>query len=402
MAATQAPPTHALTDEQKTTRPLRALWLMLRNHKVPLIAAVVLSAVSALLNLAQPVVINRLIDAVGGGPVTGFVWLLLGLLVLSSLVGAVQMYLLGRTAETAVFTTRRQLIATMLRLPVRTFDNLRTGDLVTRLGSDTTLVRTAITGGLVDALGSLVTIIGAIILMALLDPLMLGVVLLVLVFTMGVMVSVSSLIQKYTVRTQEAVGVLGADMEHALGAIRTIRAQNAQDRMNAELDGQARTALGHSLKIAQIEAALWPLAGAAMQLSFLAVLGIGGVRVAAGDIAVADLVTFVLFLFMVAMPLGTLFGAVTTVRSAMGALTRIHQVLDTEPEPTDGAEVTLSDGEVNFDAVSFSYDTDPRRRRRRRHPPRRLLHRSGGHDDRPGRPLRGGQVHLPGAAGTLL
>lgn len=347
-----------LESKASTTKPLRALWLMLRDHKVPLATAVALSAVAALLSLAQPVVINRLIENVGAGPISGFVWLLLGLLVVSSLIGAVQMYLLGRTAETAVFTTRRQLIAQMLRLPIRTFDNQRTGDLVTRLGSDTTLVRTAITGGLVDALGSVVTIIGAIILMAILDPLMLGVVITVLVVTMVIMVSVSSLIEKYTVQTQEAVGALGADMERALGAIRTIRAQNAQDRMNEELDGQARTAWGHSLKIARIEAALWPLAGAAMQLSFLAVLGIGGVRVAAGDISVADLVTFVLFLFMVSMPLGTLFGAVTTVRSAMGALTRIHQVLDTDREPTDGEQVTLAEGEVIFDEVSFSYAED--------------------------------------------
>lgn len=347
-----------LEPEQATTAPLRALWEMLRGHKVPLIIAIVLSAVAALLNLAQPVVINRLIDSVGGGPIAGFVWLLLGLLVVSSAVGAVQMYLLGRTAESAVFSTRRQLIARMLRLPIRTFDQQRTGDLVTRLGSDTTLVRTAVTGGLVDALGSTVTIVGAIVLMAILDPLMLVVVMVVLVATMGVTVAISSFIQKYTVRTQEAVGALGADMERALGAIRTIRAQNAQDRITGELDGQARTAFGHSLKIARIEAGLWPLSGAAMQLSFLAVLGIGGVRVASGDIAVADLVTFVLFLFMVAMPLGTLFGAVTTVRSAMGALTRIHQVLDTDPESTAGEAVELTAGEVVFDRVSFSY-SDP-------------------------------------------
>lgn len=347
-----------LKSASSTTKPLRALWLMLRRHKLPLSIAVVLSAFSALVSLAQPVVINRLIDNVGSGPIAGFVWLLLGLLVAASLIGAVQMYLLGRTAETAVYGTRRQLIAQMLRLPIRTFDTQRTGDLVTRLGSDTTLVRTAITGGLVDALGSLVTIVGAIILMAILDPLMLGVVITVLVITMVIMVSVSSLIEKYTVQTQEAVGALGADMERSLSAIRTIRAHNAQERMNAELDGQARTAWTHSLKIAKIEAALWPLAGTAMQLSFLAVLGIGGIRVAAGDISVADLVTFVLFLFMVAMPLGTLFGAVTTVRSAMGALTRIHQVLDTDREPVDGKQVALTEGEVVFDEVSFSYTED--------------------------------------------
>lgn len=328
---------------------------MLRDHKVPLTVAIILSTVSAVVSLAQPMMINQLIDSVGKTPISGYVWALIGLLILASVLGAAQMYLLGRTAESAVFGTRRQLISRMLRLPITTFDRQRTGDLVTRIGSDTTLVRTAITGGLVDALGSLVTIIGAIVLMALLDPLMLGVVLTVLLISMTIMVSVSSLIQKYTVQTQEALGALGADMERSLGAIRTIRAHNAQDRMNAELDAQAEKAFRASLKIAKIEALLWPVAGASMQISFLAVLGIGGVRVANGDIAVADLVTFVLFLFMVAMPVGTLFRVVSTVRSALGALTRIHQVLDTEPESTTGQEVELPHGEVVFDEVEFGY-----------------------------------------------
>lgn len=85
------------------------------------------------------------------------------------------------------------------------------------------------------------------------------------------------------------------------------------------------------------------------------VLGIGGARVASGDISVADLVSFVLYLFMVSMPLGQIFGAITTVRQAMGAIERISEIMDEDPESTSGRTAQPA-GDITFEHVSFSYD----------------------------------------------
>lgn len=337
--------------------PFRALLAMLAHHRGALTLAVVLSLFSAVLGLAQPMVINEIIGRIGASPVAGLVWLLVVLLLVSSLLSVGQIYVMTRTAEAAVLSTRQRLIARMLRLPVRVYDRVRTGDLVTRLGSDTTLVRTAFTGGLVDAIGGAVTMVGAVVLMLLIDPLMLLIVLAVVVVTMVAVVTASSLIQRYTTRAQEAVGALGAGMDRALVAARTIRATGAQDRVEQGLGDDARAAYAQGLRIARVEALLYPASGLAMQASFLVVLGFGGARVAAGNISVADLVSFVLYLFMVSMPLGTIFSAVTTIRQAMGALQRIQQVLDREPEPVGGRPATPA-GDLTFENVSFSYDED--------------------------------------------
>ena len=72
-----------------------------------------------------------------------------------------------------------------------------------------------------------------------------------------------------------------------------------------------------------------------MQVSFLVVLGVGGYRVASGAITVANLVAFILFLFMMIMPLGQAFGAITAVNSALGALGRIQEIIDL-PSETEG------------------------------------------------------------------
>ncbi len=335
--------------------PFRVLLSMLARHRAALSLALVLSLIGAVLGLLQPMVVNRIVSGVGTSTTGNLIWVLVGLLVLSSLTSGLQIYVMTRTAESAVLGTRRDLVGRLLRLPIRVYDTQRSGDLVTRLGSDTTLIRSAFTGGLIDAIGGVVTMIGAVVLMALIDPLMLLIVLAVVVLTLVVVISASSLIQKYTTRAQESVGALGAGMDRALGAVRTIRATGSEDRVEKGLTADAEAAYRMGIRIARVDASLYPATGLAMQASFLIVLGIGGARVASGDISVADLVSFVLYLFMVSMPLAQVFQAITTVRSAMGAIERIQQIMRQPPEPRDGREARPAH-DLSFDDVTFSYD----------------------------------------------
>ena len=327
---------------------------MLGHHKASLTGAIIFSILGSLMGLAQPMLINQIIEQIGQ-PMGMLITLLVGLLILSSVASGLEWYLLTRTAEAAVFATRRDLVSHLLRLPITSYDKHRTGDLVTRVGSDTTLVRTAFTGGLVQAVSSVLTIVGSVVLMALIDVTMLLVVLSVIALTLVAVVFTSRLMQKYTKRAQEAVGELGAGMDKSLVAVRTVRASRAEERVEKELHGSADRAFREGVKMATVGALLNPVSGLALQGSFLIVLGIGGARVATGTISVADLVSFVLYMFMASMPLGMIFSAITTVRQAMGAIDRINNVLDEPLEDSTGKEAEHSSA-ISFDSVSFSYD----------------------------------------------
>src|SRR5699024_3004540 len=91
-------------------------------------------------------------------------------------------------------------------------------------------------------------------------------------------------------------------------------------------------AYAQGVRVAKISALIVPVSFIAMQVSLLAVLGLGGYRVATGAISVAELVTFIIFLFMMIMPLGQAAGAISAVNQALGALGRIQEItaLDTE------------------------------------------------------------------------
>src|SRR5690606_28215190 len=106
-------------------------------------------------------------------------------------------------------------------------------------------------------------------------------------------------------------------------------------------------------RVAKISALVVPIAGIAMQVSFLTVLGVGGFRVASGAIDIASLVAFILFLFMMIMPLGQAFGAFTSVNQALGALGRIQEIIDTPSEDEADAAVTPSPAVETTDAITF-------------------------------------------------
>lgn len=361
------------TDKSKKAS-FKQLLPYLFEHKKVLSFVIVLSILGAAASLAQPLLVGQVINRVSAGELMGsLVWLLIGLVVVSALINGYQHYLLQRTGEGVVLSSRKQLVRRILNLPISEFDSRRTGDLVSRVGSDTTLLRAVLTQGLVEAIGGSLTFFGAIIAMAFIDPVLLGLTILVVFTAVAVVTILSRRIRVASRKAQEKVGELAASVERAISAVRTVRAANATEREIVVVEDEATGAWKMGVKVAKISALVVPVAGIAMQVAFLTVLGVGGYRVASGAITVANLVTFILFLFMMIMPLGQAFGAITSVNSALGALGRIQEIIalpsegehDRELAPLatiDGgarAAVKNSPIAVEFDDVRFSYPALP-------------------------------------------
>jgi len=305
----------------------------LLEHKRVLGFVVVLSILGAAASLAQPLLVGQVIAAVGKQqPLGGLVWALVALVVISGLISGYQHYLLQRTGEGVVLSSRRKLVGRMLRLPISEFDTRRTGDLVSRVGSDTTLLRAVLTQGLVEAIGGALTFVGALIAMLIIDPVLLGLTVLVVAISVVTVVLLSGRIRVASQKAQNKVGDLAAAVERAISSVRTIRASNATEREIAAVDEDATGAWRMGIQVAKISALVVPVAGIAMQVSFLVVLGVGGFRVASGAITISSLVSFILFLFMMILPLGQAFGAIAAVNSALGALGRIQEILDLPTE----------------------------------------------------------------------
>ncbi|AOX45237.1 ABC transporter ATP-binding protein [Microbacterium sp. BH-3-3-3] len=338
----------------------RQLLPFLLEHKRTLVVVAILSVLGAATTLVQPLLVGEVIQRVQNTvPLGALVWLLIGFVVLSSLISGYQHYLLQRTGTAVVYSSRRRLIARILRLPISEFDARRTGDLVSRVGTDTTLLYAVLTQGLADAVGNALILVGAVIAMAFIDPLLLGLIVVVIGASIAVVVGLSTRIRAASAVQQEKVGELSSGVERAVGSIRTIRAAGATERETATVTETATEAYAAGVRIAKVSALIVPVAGIALQVSLLVVLGVGGFRVASGAIDVAALVTFVIFLFLLVQPLASAIGAITSVNQALGALGRIQEVLDLPLEDDGdraaGASPVADAAAIEFRDVRFRY-----------------------------------------------
>jgi ATP-binding cassette subfamily B protein len=334
----------------------------LKEHKGALGIAVVLSLIGAGTSLAQPLVVGNIITAVQKNEdLSGIIIALIAITIGSTLTSGLMYYVLAKAGEGVVLSARQKLAHRLLRLPIKEYDLRRTGDLVSRVGSDTTLLRAALTQGLVDAAGGVIIFAGSVIAMAIIDPLLLGLTLLMISVAVASIGFTARRIRAATTKAQARVGDMGASVERALSAVRTIRAARAEIRETDSIVNDATQAYEQGVKIAKLNAYVTPIGGFAANAAFMVVLGVGGYRVASGTTDVASLITFILLMFLMIRPVGQAFGAYSSVQSALGALARIQEILDVPLEETDEDRTDSTPRKasnktaIEFKKVRFAY-----------------------------------------------
>jgi ATP-binding cassette subfamily C protein len=338
------------------------VWRVLLGYVRPfrwvLVAGGLLSLMTGATGLALPLVARELVGGLQSHRgVVGLLVLMSVLVLANAAIGAFGSFLLERTAESVVLGARRQLVSRLLWLRVPAVDAAEPGDLMSRVTADTTLLRQVTTGALVSAVTSTLTLTATIVLMATLDAVLLGVTLGALLLAQGLMRFVIPRIRRATKQAQESVGVMGAALERVLGALRTVKASGAEERERDRLHTAAAEAYRGGVRAAKWEAIAGNVAGLAMQLAFITVIGLGGARVAAGTIDVGTLVAFLLYLIYLMPPLRDLVNAATQYQRGAAAVVRIREV-ETLPAETPGERTghpNAAPASVVFEDVRFRY-----------------------------------------------
>lgn len=356
----------------------REILRVLRGHRRWIAGAVTLTLIASALGLAQPLVVKRVIESsAAGAGVAGIVGLLIALFLAQAVVQTGAGYVLARTGEGVVLGVRLDLIDHLLRLPMRTYDRHRIGDLISRAGTDSTALRLLIAQGFTDAVTGTIGLAGVVALMIWLDWALFLIVIAMIAFGGLVVASVLHGIARASLRAQQATGSMTAELERALGAIRTVRASRAEGREADRIGAQARSAFSAGVRVGKLDAVIGPAIELTVHGSFLVVLLIGGVRVAGQGASVADLAAFLLYMLYLVGPVGAVFQAVSTMQQGSGALRRITEILDlpqepdtvrrydvTSPADSFAADASAADREtrpppvLEFRDVWFGYDAD--------------------------------------------
>jgi ATP-binding cassette subfamily B protein len=359
------PPIDALPRRRSRRQPAwRLLLAHISPHRWTLVGGGFLGFLGGLAALAQPMVAKLVVDSLGQhrslvGPV-----LLLSLLTVGgALFNAAGTYLLGRAAESVVLSARHGLISHLLRLRVGALDHLKPGDLLSRVTSDTTLLRSVSTYGLVHSVNAAFLLVGSVVLMATLDPVLLLVTLAVLAANGLAVLLVVPRIRRASERSQAAVGRMGSVLERTLGAFRTVKAHGAEQDEIATVGEAAHGAWRRGVEVARWTALMEASTGLVIQVSFLVVLGVGGVRVATGALPVSSLVAFLLYLFLLTDPISSLVNGVTQLQAGLAAVVRMRELQELPTEPAAGRGRTPhpssyagpAPASVSFTGVWFRY-----------------------------------------------
>ncbi len=343
----------------------RRLVRFVLPHWRPLLLAMLLLTISSLIGLALPWVIRWLVDSVF---VTGnleqldrIALGLLGLFVLQSVFGASHQYLIARIGQQVIAHLRLQLYTHIQRLPLRFFTQRRTGEIVSRVSSDVTVVQEAITETPVTLLRQGVTFIGGLALMVAMNW---RLTLLILVLAPP-LVLIGALfgrrLQRISTNVQDQLATATVTLEETLSGIRIVK---SFVRERFELDRfsrQIEATFDASMRRARVRVLFGPTISFVGFAVLTLLLWYGGRQVVQGALTPGELIAFLFYMMMVVGPMGDFAGLYGRLREAMGAGQRVFELLDAVPEPQDsaGAIGQPIQGHLRFEGVQFSYNSGP-------------------------------------------
>ncbi|MFD3974791.1 ABC transporter ATP-binding protein [Streptomyces cyaneofuscatus] len=319
-----------MDEEPKAGRvTFRQLWSWTRGSRRMLLIALLCALAGAGLGLAQPLIVNRTIEAATDGrSVVGLLCLLAALFSGQALLQAWSTYRLDRAGEGIVRRLRQALIDQLLRLRMAVYDRQRVGDLISRTTTDTTLLRDVLATDVANAVVNSIVVAGGVTMMVWLDPLLAAVVMAVTLGSGLVVAVVLKGIRRETVAAQDATGALAADLERVLSAIRTVRVNRAESRESAALAERNGTVHTHNVRAARLSAVVSPAIDLAVQGSLIVVIVVGLSRVSSGAMTVGELVAFLLYVNYLAAPMSGLFDIAPALQTGLAALERTQEVLE--------------------------------------------------------------------------
>ncbi|MFF3008486.1 ABC transporter ATP-binding protein [Kitasatospora sp. NPDC057940] len=321
---------------------LRQLWTLTRGQRRPLGVALLLTLIAATVGVAQPLAAKGVVDALTAHrPLLRPVTVLVLLLLAQASIGAVAVFLLERTGERFVLGMRTRLSSHLLRVRLHAFDRLRVGDLMARASTDVVVLREALTHVCVQIATNLCVALGSVVAMSVLDPVLMLLVLGVLLGCGIVIDRLSAEVGRSSTELQTAVGAISAGLERALSALRTVRANRAEQREIDHLDTLAHRAYDAALRGARLTAVIAPTAQLAINAAFVLVLLVGAARIDQGALSLGALVAMLLYATQLTGPVTELMAGIASVNRAKGSDERIREVYALPIEDDTGATAAV-------------------------------------------------------------
>ena len=344
----------------------------LKPYFLPLVLVVIFAIGSTIFGITGPKILGNvttkifegLLSKITGGPGIDFegiqrtLLLLLGVYVISSILGFIQSYIVAGVAQKVSYNLRKSIEEKINRLPLSYFDKNSHGDVLSRMTNDVDTVSQSLNQSLSQIITSVTTILGILVMMISISVPMTLIALLILPISMGLMVTIIKRSQRFFKQQQELLGKANGYVEEAFGGHIILKAFNREEKAVSEFTEINEDLKDSAWKSQFFSGLTQPVMMFVGNLGYVFVSILGGYLAIIKAISVGDILAFIQYIRRFTQPIAQVAQISNVLQSTVAASERIFAFLEEEEITEDG---TLSlhqedvKGEVTFRNVQFGY-----------------------------------------------
>jgi ATP-binding cassette, subfamily B, multidrug efflux pump len=314
---------------------------------------------------------NQLADMLSGmhlnaagidfGALGGLLGVLVAVYIISSIFGWIQGWIMAGVTQRTVVKLRADVDRKLGRLPLRYFDSHPRGDLLSRVTNDIDNIGQSLQQSLTQLITSLLTIVGVLILMLTISPILAVISLLSVPASLAVTILIVRRSQQQFVAQWASTGALNGHVEEMHTGHAIVKAFGRQREAIEVFDRENERLFDASRRAQFISGIIQPAMTFISNLNYVAIAVIGGLRVAAGQMSIGDVVAFIQYSRQFTFPIIQTASIVNVLQSAVASAERVFELLDEPEESADPVPAIPLDapvGAVRFEDVSFRYLPD--------------------------------------------
>ena len=356
---------------------LKRLVAYMRPHSVGLIIVLIVTLLSTVFNILSPKIMGQattilfegMMDKMRGIPGAAIDFSAVGRILLNlaavyivaTVFGYLQQIIMVNISQKTVFKMREDISLKLAKLPLKYFDSVAHGDILSRATNDVDVVSQSLQQGITQIITSVISIIGVLIMMLTISPIMTLITMGMLPISALVSIFVAKRSQKFFAQQQRILGDLNGHVEEMFSGHTIIKAFGLEQDAIDEFVEINQGLYNNSWKAQFISGTLMPLIRFVGNIGYVAIAVAGGVFASRGMIKIGDIQAFIQYSRQFTQPITQIASMANVLQSTIAAAERVFELLDEKEEPADKLGSKLLEnprGEIRLENISFGYDAD--------------------------------------------
>lgn len=337
-----------------------------RPYRLTLIAAIAALFTTAFVSLLLPLAVRRVVDGFETSAeelLDGYFLAALGIAIVLAIGSGLRFYLVTRLGERVVADIRKAVYDRMIGMSPAFYERLMTGEVLSRITTDTTLILSVVGSSISIALRNLLTLVGGLALLFWTSPKLAALVLLIVPLLIVPIVLLGRRLRKLSREAQDWIAASSGNASEALLSVQTVQAFTHEDASRGQFNEITERSFTANQRRITLRAIMTVIIITLMFSGIVGVLWIGARDVRAEIMTVGELVQFVIYAAIVAGGAAALSEIWGELQRAAGATERLSELLaasDSVSDPANPIALPLPvEGRVTFEEVSFQYPSRP-------------------------------------------